>query len=173
MLWFSIFIKLCAPSLEKLDLSYCQNLVKVHETVGILDKLRIWKLQACGKLQILPNNLRLKSLEEFLLMDCLRLEKFPNIHPEMKCLKDLNLCGSGIRELPSSIKCLTALRFLDVKDCKNLRYLPDDIYKLQLLIGLSIPTAKLRQTCDYLDGFSSYGFLMLDSVSFKGNKNIV
>ncbi|XP_030930499.1 TMV resistance protein N-like [Quercus lobata] len=165
--------ELCAPSLEKLDLSYCQNLVKVHDTVGILDKLRIWKLQGCGKLQILPNNLRLKSLEEFLLMDCLRLEKFPNIHPKMKCLRDLNLRGSGIRELPSSIKCLTTLRFLDVKDCENLRYLPDDIYKLQLLIGLSIPTAKLRQTCDYLDSFSSYGFLVLDTVSFRGNKSII
>ena len=165
--------ELCAPSLEEMDLSYCQNLVKVHESVGFLDKLQIWKLQCCGKLQILPNNLRLKSLEEFLLIDCLRLEKFPNIDPEMKCLRDLNLRGTGIRELPSSIKYLTALRFLDLMDCENLRYLPDDIYKLQLLFGLFISTAKLRQTCDYLDGLSSYGFLMLYSVSFRSNKNII
>ena len=73
--------ELCAPNLVKLILNCCYKLVMVHESVGFLDKLKIWKLQGCGKLQILPNNLRLKSLEEFLLIDCLRLEKFPNIDP--------------------------------------------------------------------------------------------
>uniref|UniRef100_A0A7N2M983 TMV resistance protein N n=2 Tax=Quercus lobata TaxID=97700 RepID=A0A7N2M983_QUELO len=165
--------ELCAPNLEKMDLSYCQNLVKVHESVGFLDKLKIWKLQGCGKLQILPNNLRLKSLEEFLLIDCLRLEKFPNIDPEMKCLRQLYLRGTGIRELPSSIKYLTRLCNLDLNDCKNLSYLPDNIYKLQLLTILGIHTAKLRQTSDYLDGLSRIGFLMLDFLSFRGNKNII
>ena len=162
-----------APSLEELDLCYCHNLVNVHESVGNLDKLQIWNLQGCGKLQILPNNLRLKSLEEFLLIDCLRLEKFPNIHPKMKCLRSLDLSWSGIRELPSSIKYLTRLELLDLCYCKNLRYLPNDIYKLQLIDKLSIPTAKFRQSYDYLDSFSSYGFLMLDTVSFRGNKNII
>ena len=91
----------------------------------------------------------------------------------MKCLRSLNLCGSGIRELPSSIQYLTRLYSLDLEDCKNLRNLPDDIYKLQLLVGLSIPTAKLRQTCYYLDCFSRYGFLMLEFMSFRGNNNII
>ncbi|XP_030932401.1 TMV resistance protein N-like isoform X2 [Quercus lobata] len=164
--------ELCTPSLETLNLSYCQNLVEVHESVGFLDKLQVWDLQDCGKLQTLPNNLMLKSLVEFVLRDCLRLEKFPNIHPEMKCY-NLNLRGSGIRELPSSIKYLTGLCGLNLEDCGNLRYLPDDIYKLQHLFGLYIPTAKLRQTYDYLDDFSRYGFLRLTSLSFRGNKNII
>ena len=163
---------MCTPNLETLNLSYCQNLVEIHESVGFLDKLQVWDLQGCGKLQTLPNNLMLKSLEEFVLRDCLRLEKFPNIHPEMKC-DNLNLRGSGIRELPSSIKYLTGLRGLNLEDCENLRYLPDDIYKLQHLFGLYIPTAKLRQTYDYLDGFSRYGFLRLTALSFRGNKNII
>ncbi|XP_050246757.1 disease resistance protein RUN1-like isoform X4 [Quercus robur] len=144
--------ELCTPSLEELDLSHCKNLVKVHESVGILDKLRRWELYYCKKLQILPNNLRLKSLEEFDLTICLRLEKFSNIHPEMKCLKSLNLSGSGIRELPSSIEYLTGLELLDLSCCKNL---------------------KLRQTNDYLDGFSRCGFLKLESLSFGGNENII
>ena len=163
----------CTPSLEILDLSYCQNLVKVHESVGILDKLQRWDLKFCVKLQILPNNLRLKSLKNFDFTKCSRLEKFPNIHPEMKCLESLILSWSGIRELPSSVKYLTGLELLDLRHCKNLGYLPDDIYKLQLIYNLSIPTAKLRQTCNYLDGFSSYGFLNLQFLSFRGNKNII
>lgn len=160
--------ELCIPSLEELDLSFCQNLVKVHESVGFLDKLQIWDLQGCEKLQILPNTLRLKSLVDFVLIDCLRLEKFPNIHPEMKCLRTLYLHHSGIRELPSSIKYLTGLHSLDLHDCQNLRYLPDDIYKLQLLSELSIPTTRLRETFHYLDGFSKYGFFYVGFLEFQG-----
>ena len=73
----------------------------------------------------------------------------------------------------SRVAFITRLYSLDLKDFENLSYLPDNIYKLQLLTILGIPTAKLRQTCDYLDGFSRIGFLMLNSVSFKGNKNII
>ena len=165
--------KFCTPSLKKLHLSHCKNLVKVHESVGILDKLQTLDLYFCEKLETLPDILRLKSLDIFDLTNCFRLEKFPNIHPEMKCLESLKLSGTGIRELPSSIKYLTGLKRLDLRCCKNLRYLPDDIYKLQLIDNLSIPTAKLRQTYDYLDGSSRGGFLNLKSLSFWGNENII
>ena len=145
--------ELCTPSLEELDLGCCKNLVKVHESVGILDKLQKWELEGCFKLQNLPDILKLKSLENFNPRNCLRLEKFPNIHPEMKCLKSLDLSGSGIQELPSSIEYLTGLELLDLSCCKNL---------------------KLRQTFDYLDGFSKCGFLKLKSLSFiRGNENII
>ena len=93
----------------------------VHESVGFLDKLWKWDLAFCDSLQNLPNNLRLKSLEEFNLSGCFKLEKFPNIHPEMKRLKNLDLSLSGIRGLPSSIGYLTALESLDIQNCKQLR----------------------------------------------------
>ncbi|XP_030961959.1 TMV resistance protein N-like [Quercus lobata] len=96
----------------------------------------------------------LKSLNSFDLVRCSRLEKFPNSHPEMKCLRDLDLQGSGIRELPSSKLCL--------RDCPNLRDLPDTIYKLQQLQDLSIPTTRLRFTCNSFDSISGYGFLMME-----------
>ena len=63
----------------------------------------------------------LKSLNSFDLVRCSRLEKFPNIHPEMKCLRDLDLQESGIRELPSSIGYLGGLTKLCLRDCSNLR----------------------------------------------------
>ena len=44
----------CIPSLEKLCLCHCKNLVKVHESVGFLEKLQLWNLEGCEKLQILP-----------------------------------------------------------------------------------------------------------------------
>ena len=67
----------------------------------------------------------------FVLSNCSRLEKLPNFHLEMECLKSLCLHGSGIREVPSSIEHLTKLDELSLYDCKNLQDLPDSIYKLQ------------------------------------------
>ena len=68
----------------------------------------------CKKLETLPDILRLKSLVKFNLFGCFKLEKFPDIHPEMKCLKSLYLRWNGIRELPSSIGYLTGLELLDI-----------------------------------------------------------
>ena len=151
--------ELCVPNLETFDLSYCYKLVTVHESVGFLDRLRKWDLRFCESLQNLPNNLRLKSLEVFVLDKCSKLEKFPNIHQEMKRLKKLLLSWSGIRELPSSIGYLTQLTELQLNGCHNLRDLPDSIYKLQMLEVLCIKfTAKLRPPCNSFDGLSEYGF---------------
>ena len=54
--------ELCAPNLKDLDLSFCKNLVKIHEFVGFLDKLKYFNLFGCEKLQALPRRLEFKSL---------------------------------------------------------------------------------------------------------------
>ena len=161
--------ELCAPNLVELILSYCYNLVTVHESIGFLDRLEFWNLQYCGSLQNLPNNLRLKSLEYFELEGCSKLEKFPNIlHQEMKRLEALHLSKSGIREVPSSIGYLTQLTGLHLDGCHNLRDLPDSVYKLQMLSGFSFDSAKLRPPCNSFDGLSEYGFLRLGNLGFAG-----
>ncbi|XP_050280622.1 disease resistance-like protein DSC1 [Quercus robur] len=149
--------KLRAPNLEDLNLSGCENLVEIDECFGYLEKLRIWDLSGCLKLQFLPSQLRLKSLKSFYLVGCLRLEKLPDFHQEMECLVGLYLSWSGIRELPSSIKHLTKLNRLCLSNCKNLQDLPDSIYKLQRLGELSTSTTKLRPTCNSFDS-SSEGY---------------
>ena len=99
-----------APNLEILNLVDCVNLTDVHDNIGLLDKLKDWKLSGCKKLEILPSKLNLKSLERLYVPGCKRLKKFPQIHPEMKCLKDLqlNLSGTRISKLPSLLKYLTS-----------------------------------------------------------------
>ena len=120
---------LCTPNLETLDLSDCENLVKIHESGEFLHKLKMWNLNFCKKLQNLPNNLMLTSLE---------------------VLEELTLLG-----------------------CKNLRDLPDGIYKLQQLQVLDIPTAKLRPTCNSFDSSSGYGFLKMTSLELRNMKNTI
>ena len=122
--------ELCTPNLETLDLSFCENLVQIHESGEFLHKLKVWNLDFCIKLQSLPNNLMLTSLE---------------------VLETLNLCR-----------------------CKNLRDLPDGIYKLQQLWELWTPTAKLRPTCNSFDSSSGgYGFLKMEFLNFNSYKNVI
>ena len=165
--------KLWTPNLNYLYLSFCRNLVEIDECFGSLEKLKSWYLDDCRNLQILPSQLRLKSLDSFYLPRCSRLEKLPNFHPEMECLKTLYLCGSGIREVPSSIEHLTKLEELIFFGCKNLRDLPDSIYKLQQLRELEIPTGKLRPTCNSFDSSSRYGFVKLEELRFMGFEGII
>uniref|UniRef100_A0A7N2LFQ5 TIR domain-containing protein n=2 Tax=Quercus lobata TaxID=97700 RepID=A0A7N2LFQ5_QUELO len=158
---------LCCPNLEKLDLSDCKNLIEVHKSVGFLEKLKVWNLYCCSQLQILPSTLMLKSLEHFVLRDCSRLEKFPDIHPEMNCLKSLNLESSGIRELPSSLLYLTGLKWLNLLGSK-LRNLLVGANKSQMREEEDIPSAKLRLACNSFNNFSGpTGFLCLTQLDFS------
>ena len=114
---------LYCPNLEKLHLSDCKNLIEVHESFGFLEKLKVWNFYSCSQLQILPSTLMLKSLECFLLSHCRRLEKFPDIHPKMNCLKGLSLVFCGIRELPSSLLYLTGLDWTWLGSSKLMNFL--------------------------------------------------
>ena len=83
---------LCTPNLEILDLSFCVNLVEIHESGEFLHKLKTWYLNGCKKLQNLPNNLMLTSLE---------------------VLETLNLSGcQNLRDLPDGIYKLQQLQYL-------------------------------------------------------------
>ena len=97
----------CTPSLKKLLLSHCKNLVKIHESVGFLDKLQYWDLQGCGKLQILPNCLRLTSLKFINLNNCESITELPKFYTP--CLKKLYLSH-----------CTLSLIKLQLSHCKNL-----------------------------------------------------
>ena len=127
-----------APNLETLDLGGCGNLTEVHDNIGLLDKLKYWKLFDCTKLKILPSKLNLKSLECLTLAGCKRLKKFLQIHPEMKCLKQLvvHLGGTCIRKLPSSLRYLTSglnILFLPVVQILDLSFLHYGFKSLTLL----------------------------------------
>ena len=148
------FPELCAPNLKSLCLNDCKSLVKVHESVGLLDKLKDLYFEGCGKLQTLPRRLTLKSLRSFNLIGCTSLENFLDIDLELKCLKHLYLHWSGIRE---------SLEFE--------RKLLDRTFKFQKLEGLSIFTNLPRPTCNSFDGCVRYSFLQLEALTLF-NENV-
>ena len=79
--------ELQAPNLEILDLSYCTNLVEIHEPTGFLDKLKTWYLTDCKKLRALPRRIKFKSLEHFYLDSCESIEEL------------LELCAPNLKTL--------------------------------------------------------------------------
>ncbi|XP_065628138.1 disease resistance protein RUN1 [Quercus suber] len=109
-----------APNLRMLLIQGCENLIEVHEAFGSLDKLSSLSLFSCKKLQILPNTLRLKSLNSLVISECLSLLKFPNIHPETKC-DFLYISYRNIQEWPLSLGYpFSGLTQLTLDNCQNL-----------------------------------------------------
>ena len=143
---------LCCPNLEELEIKYCKNLSEVDESIGSHEKLIRWDLTGCSQLQILPSTLKLKSLEYFELNGCRRLEKFPDIHPEMKCLNYLDLFRCGFRELPSSLLYLTGLNPLG--------------------LGVSKLTNFLVGANNFNNFLGPTGFLCLNQLNLSGSPRI-
>ena len=170
--WCKSFTKLpdlCSPNLEVLKLVFCENLIEVHDSIGFLEKLKVWNLHGCSQLQILPSMLMLKSLRYFDLEGCSRLEKFPNIYPEMKYLKKLYLFSSGIRELPSSLLYLTGLDTLRLASCNKLTDFLVRANRSQMQVEVDIPFANLIRACISFNNFSGpTGFLSLTELNLNG-----
>ena len=126
---------LCAPNLETLDISYCENLIEIHDSIGLLDKLKCLELSQCMNLQNLPRTLKLNK--RFELWNCPKLEKFPNVHPEMKCLGGFIVGDSGIREWPLSLRYLTeGIISLEIWGREKGGKILDRINKLLQLVGI-------------------------------------
>ncbi|PON37241.1 TIR-NBS-LRR-like protein [Parasponia andersonii] len=97
-------------------------------------------LNNCTRLETLPTSIyRLKSLVTLNLTDCSELKSFPEILEPMECLKDLYLDRTGIIKLDSSIENLIGLRWLLLRECKSLEFVPNNIYNMRRLelLGLS------------------------------------
>nr|POE54587.1 putative wrky transcription factor 19 [Quercus suber] len=164
-------LSIATPNIKQLSLCECIKLVKVHDSVGCLDKLESLDLSGCIKLKILPSCITMKSLKILILFNCKRVERFPDISQKMENLKFLSLAYTAIRELPSSFRNLSGLERLDVGSYPYTCHLPSSIYELSHLHKLYIhgnvqfpKDVKIgRQAlCNSFGGFSKYGFLKLN-----------
>ncbi|PNX69338.1 putative TIR-NBS-LRR resistance protein, partial [Trifolium pratense] len=83
-------------------------LAMIHESIGTLAKLRFLSLRECTNLVTIP--------------DCLNV---PDAIGELRFLERLNLQGNNFTIIPSTIKGLSNLSYLNLSHCHRLRDLPD------------------------------------------------
>ena len=143
-------LSVIVPNIKEMDFSKCINLVEVHQSVGLLEKLECWNLNYCHKLKILPRNLLLKSLKLFYLFGCESLDQ----RTERSDL--LSSIGFPIRlhELLISFKNMKDVRISNLQNlrkiwicgCENLpkaMYTPVCFPKLKILVIFSSNIATL------------------------------
>ena len=166
-----------SPNIKELKLRDCKNLVEIDDSVGRLDKLELWDLHGCVKLETLPSCLSMKSLSDFDLCGCKSLTKFPNTSQEMRSLGSLNMRDTGISELPESFGNLTGIIELQIENMTGQLHLPDSIYNLQRLHYLYLRgdftfLKDEEPLCNSYGGVSKYVFRKLQSLILSGSSNL-
>ena len=158
----SLPCKINLESLEIFILSSCSKLKNFPEIVGNMSHLlelyldgtaiedlplsmeqltRLIKLDLtnCKNLSSLPRVIfSLASLNTLILSGCLKLHKMQENLGNLKALKELDMSGTGIRDLPLSMEQLIGLIKLDLTNCKNLSSLPRVICSLTSLKTLTL-----------------------------------
>ena len=127
------------PRLERLHLSWCNNLVEIHPSIGQHSRLIVLDLEYCVSLTDLPSMCsEMESLKILKLCGCPKIGKIPEFKGIMRSLSELHLDKITIEKLPSSIEFLTALTLLSLRDCQNLTCLPRNMDSLRSLEKLVV-----------------------------------
>ncbi|XP_048435714.1 disease resistance protein RPV1-like isoform X2 [Pyrus x bretschneideri] len=112
---------------------------ELHSLLEFLPALKILNLERCKRLSSIPKSIcKLKYLEELNLSWCSILENFPEILEPMEHLKSLNLSGTAVQVLHSSVEFLPALKILKLRFCRSLSNIPKSICKLKYLEELDL-----------------------------------
>ncbi|KAL0005587.1 hypothetical protein SO802_013148 [Lithocarpus litseifolius] len=116
-------LSIIAPNIKRLELYRCINIVEVHQSVGLLEKLELWNLSGCRNLRILPTKLQLKSLKFFYLDGSESLEQgterlaLLSSIGYLTALRELTISLKNVKDVPSNISDLQNLRRLSMHDC--------------------------------------------------------
>ncbi|XP_014522062.1 disease resistance protein TAO1 [Vigna radiata var. radiata] len=136
-------------NLEYLDFDECTSLSSVHESIGVLAKLKFLSLRDCTSLVSIPSNYKMmKSLQTLDFSGCFQLTdlslgksfiflsmisldigfcnllEVPDAIGGLLRLERLNLQGNNIVSIPHSITQLSCLAYLNVSHCHRLQRLP-------------------------------------------------
>nr|POE93690.1 disease resistance-like protein csa1 [Quercus suber] len=114
------------------ELTLCGTAIKeLPSSVEFLLSLWSLNLTDCKNFVFLPSTIcSLKSLSAIYRSGCSKFVNLPENLGNLEALHTFTLEGTAIEVLPSSIGHLIALRYLSLKDCKNLVCLPSTICNL-------------------------------------------
>ncbi|KAG2330526.1 hypothetical protein Bca52824_001706 [Brassica carinata] len=152
-----------SQNLERLNLEGCTSLKKLPSSVKCLEKLVYLNLKECTSLKNLPKGFKSQSLETLILSGCSSFRKFPMISENVEVLL---LDGTAIKSLPESIESLRKLALLNLKNCKKLKHLSSDLFKLQFLQELILSgCSQLEVFPEIKEDMESLEILLLDDTA--------
>ncbi|RDX62544.1 TMV resistance protein N, partial [Mucuna pruriens] len=123
------------PNLERLVLEGCISLTEIHPSIAKHKRLLVLNLKDCKNLKTLPGKLEMNSLKNFAAE---KSEHFPEFGENMINLSVLDLEGTTISKLPDPLFCLIDLAVLNLRNCRNIVYLPSTIWNFKSLRSLNI-----------------------------------
>ncbi|CAN6929590.1 unnamed protein product [Brassica oleracea var. botrytis] len=120
-----------ATSLKTLTLTSCTSLVELPSSIRNLHKLKKLMMMGCAKLQIIPKNINLASLEEVDMSDCSLLRSYPDISMN---IKDLDVGNTKLEVHPSIVERLPRLEWFRIgsRNLKRLTHVPESVTHLDL-----------------------------------------
>ncbi|KAL5843182.1 hypothetical protein ACOSQ4_009140 [Xanthoceras sorbifolium] len=142
-----------APNLESLMLTECTSLSEIPSSIQHLNKVQSLYLYHCKSLVSIPDCTGLKSLEYLFLDHCSKLKRLPQLPKNLKTLSSSE-CSSLV-EIPSSVKHLSKLEYLNFSCCKSLTSIPDlrGLKSLKEFILRDTQVEELPSSLENLDSF--------------------
>ncbi|GJY06503.1 NB-ARC domains-containing protein [Tanacetum coccineum] len=164
------------PNLVELILEGCKNLVKVHPSIGMLNKLIVLNMRNCKRLKNFLSKLEMDSLQILNLSGCEKMDKLPEDLGRMKSLTELHIDRTAITEFPLfgrqkriRSRWWTSIpgRFgLLSKQQHPRRSVWSSLAGLHLLKSLNISYCNLVQVPDAIGGLSCLKYLYLEGNNF-------
>nr|XP_016469562.1 PREDICTED: disease resistance protein TAO1-like [Nicotiana tabacum] len=154
------------PNLKTLILKDCIKLVKIHESIGVLDRLVYLNLRDCKNLRKLPGSFcKLKSLEKFTISGCSRLVTSAIELGKLESLKTLQANGMNFGQLAPVGGNEKSWRSLWQTWSSNLRRSPDSNHFSFSSLSSSLVSLSFAK-CNLTDDALSFGLCNLPSLCF-------
>ncbi|XP_061375826.1 disease resistance protein RPV1-like isoform X2 [Gastrolobium bilobum] len=151
--------------LKWMNLSGCESLCDLHDTVLSANTLSTLILDRCINLESVNGKKNLKSLVKISVNDCLSLKEFA---VSSNLIENLDLSNTGIQRLDTSIGLLQNLKWLNVEGLR-LTHLPKELSCLKSLKVLKLsykgPSIDKKQLNSLFDGLRSLQILYLKDCS--------
>ena len=149
-------VLLVFPSLKELILLDCKKLRYLPGVLSLIQYLEIidcgikelssglqfctflqhLEISSCSNLKSIPESLHTYlSLRKFIVRYCRKLRYLPGVS---SVIRHLEIVGCGIDELPSGLQFCTSLQYLKIRDCQNLKSIPDLGEVFHSLINLKL-----------------------------------
>ncbi|XP_052185033.1 disease resistance protein RUN1-like [Diospyros lotus] len=153
-------------NLKELILRGCMNLFEIDPSIGVLKRLTFLDLKDCKYLKVLPTGTWIESLESLVLSGCSKLKNISEVLVCAKCLINLKLDGTCVKDLP--VEHLSNLEMISLRDCTKLTSLPSGICELKCLTRLILSgCSNLNKLPENLGKLESLEELLVDKTAIK------